>query len=223
MVAVPSEPQNPKKKKVKRSLPWGVALYYIILFGAGCILVTVVSANVIPYRTGVTFVFNAALPAAALSWSFVIFLSYVFGFLIFGMFQALEILPDALVRSKASVLLMLDEIDHAPTDVKPNKSDSPMVAQLKESLSRLPEKQVKVIFRLKTIAYFFDGIFCFFIFPPFVEGAQLLGFNPFTDVQWVNVALMALTLLAFEQVIKVIWNIQDAEAWIKAIGGKSNG
>lgn len=211
-------PAVPQPKKKRGSIRWGWILYYLILLGCGCLLITVIGLNVIPYQMGVTQIFEMALPPVTLSWGVVIAASYLFGILIFGMFQAIEVLPNALVRSRASVLMMLDEIGKAPANLKVEKTDSQIIRQLKESLARIPERQVKIIFRLKTIAYFFDGCFCYFIFPPFAEGAQLIGFDIFTDVQWMNVLFIGLTLVAFEQIVHVIWHIQDAERWIKAIG-----
>lgn len=197
----------------------GRLLFYGIMGGCGCVLFAVATLNIQPYRMALMKGLGSMAPGI-LTWPSVRVFCFLFGTIIFLGIQACEILPGLIQQSRAAVLTILDDIENQPDKVESKDDDSPLVKRLKEKLNNVPERLIKLLFRLKSWVYAVDGVICWIVFPPVKAGVTIGTFNVFRDLAWGNVLLIALTLFACEAVCWVIGIVYGSRRWIETIGVK---
>lgn len=193
------------------------------------IVLAAIVLNVTPYVEFIKWIFqpvtNSALVDGLLSipllggaiiW-FAGALTVIIGFLLWSLFQILELLPSMLTKDRETIETIIDRID-AQDYLTIKDSDLPLVAELKQRYNEMPTKFLVDARKAKVVAYVLDFLLCITQYPPIQGGIDriwvFLAAPSMADVDWLNLLFCAITLFTVEILYGLFLRVQWANRYM---------
>lgn len=207
--------------------PW-VNLLYILLAIA---VFFVCLWNIGPYEVAVRYVaskFETSSLVDFLLWVPVIgwilqglgnFIFWLVGALVWGCIQLIELMPLIMTNHPGYVRSVLVQ-QEAHTRVRVRQDDPGIVRYLKKFYNHLPVRFLVLARRLRGWVYVLDMMIVMMVYPPVREGGIarfffLLMTGQWGQLDWPNIVLMFVTLLAVEAVVKILLIVNHFRLYLR--------
>jgi hypothetical protein len=135
------------------------------------------------------------------------------GFLLWGLLQGLEMLPEIILDDPEALLVLMSWV-YQFKKITHKDSDSALLSKLKYRFNNLPLEWIESMQQSRAIAYVIDGLLCFSLYPPIIGGYDRLGVfltaPSFRDVDLYNVVAAIATMFGLEVLYKVYKMVKTA-------------
>lgn len=152
----------------------------------------------------------------ALSWLFSnsgMGIAVITGFLLWGLLQGLELLPEIILNDPNALLVLMSWV-YQFKKIRHKDNDSALLKKLKYRFNNLPLEWIESMQQAKAIAYLIDGILCFGYYPPIVGGYDRLDVflvaPSIRDLNAYNIVAAIATMFGLEVLYKVYKLIKTA-------------
>ncbi|MBW4419829.1 MAG: hypothetical protein KME13_11440 [Myxacorys californica WJT36-NPBG1] len=136
--------------------------------------------------------------------------TWIFGFVLWGLLQAIELFPLVVGKDKALMRTALEAHDTSHK-FRVNEKDDPVAASLKVAYNKLPLGILRNMGKFRIAAYIIDLIICFTVYPPcdggFLKFLLYLSTGAFSRLNWSNIVLSVVTLFAVEIIVELLFGI----------------
>lgn len=191
-------------------------LYWLIV----CAALWFAYLNINPYAQAVKYVMDGTLDrgffqmllqtpfVGAVLRFFAVGGHWIIGLILWAVIQTIECFPIVLKHDRAFMRTVIDENeDSRHYDI--SEQDDPAVQWLKRWYNRFPMLTITKARNLALFAYTADFLICMFVYPPADGGFSNFFFlvmtGQFSALNWGNVALMMITLYAFEAIVHTLF------------------
>lgn len=224
----PDHPRNDIEQPWQGAIaPW-VNLLYILLAIA---VFFVCLWNIGPYEVAVRYVaskFETSALVSFLLWMPVVgwilqgignFIFWLVGALVWGCIQLIELMPLIMTNHPGYVRSVLVQ-QEAHTRVRVRHDDPGIVRYLKKFYNHLPVRFLVLARRLRGWVYVLDMMIVMMVYPPVREGGIarfffLLMTGQWGQLDWPNIVLMFVTLLAVEAVVKILLIVNHFRLYLR--------
>lgn len=189
-------------------------IQFCLLFAAGVLIV----ANIKPYVNIVSWL-GTGLGSLPLTQSLSTFppfgwllsnggmgLSVLIGFLLWGLLQGVEMLPQIILDDPEALLVLMSWVKKFKR-ISHRDNDSELLRKLKSRFNNLPLEWIENMQQAKAMAYIFDAVLCFSFYPPINGGYDRLGVfliaPNFKDLDLYNIVASVATMFGLEVLYKV--------------------
>jgi hypothetical protein len=196
-------------------------LRFCLFFAAGALIVL----NIKPYinisawiGTGlgdIPFI-QSLSQYPALAWLFSnsgMGIAFITGFLLWGLLQGLEMLPEIILNDPDALLVLMSWV-YQFKKIRHKDSDSALLRKLKYRFNNLPLEWIEGMQQARAIAYIVDAILCFGYYPPIVGGYDRLGVfliaPNIRDLNAYNIVAAIATMFGLEVLYKVYKMVKTA-------------
>jgi hypothetical protein len=196
-------------------------LQFCLFFAAGALIVL----NIKPYinisawiGTGLGDIpFIQSLSTyPALAWLFSnsgMGIAFITGFLLWGLLQGLEMLPEIILNDPDALLVLMSWV-YQFKKIRHKDSDSVLLRKLKYRFNNLPLEWIEGMQQARAIAYILDALLCFGYYPPIVGGYDRLGVflvaPNIADLNAYNIVAAIATMFGLEILYKVYKLVKTA-------------
>jgi hypothetical protein len=196
-------------------------LQFCLFFAAGALIVL----NIKPYinisawiGTGLSDIpFIQSLSTfPALSWLFSnsgMGIALITGFLLWGLLQGLEMLPEIILNDPNALLVLMSWV-YQFKKIRHKDNDSALLKKLKYRFNNLPLEWIEGMQQARAIAYIVDALLCFGYYPPIVGGYDRLGVfliaPNIKDLNAYNIVAAIATMFGLEVLYKVYRLVKTA-------------
>jgi hypothetical protein len=133
-------------------------------------------------------------------------IAFITGFLLWGLLQGLEMLPEIILDDPEALLVLMSWV-HQFKKITHKDNDSALLYKLKNRFNNLPLEWIESMQQARAIAYVIDGLLCFGLYPPIVGGFDRLGVfltaPSFRDLDLYNIVAAIATMFGLEVLYKV--------------------
>jgi hypothetical protein len=140
-------------------------------------------------------------------------LALIAGFLLWGLLQGLEMLPQIILNDPDALLVLMSWV-YQFKKITHRESDSALLRKLKSRFNNLPLEWIEGMQQARSIAYVIDGALCFGYYPPIVGGYDRLGVflvaPNVKDLDLYNIVAAVATMFGLEVLYKVYKLISTA-------------
>lgn len=174
--------------------------------------------NINPYAQAVRFILGTiadnslvrgilALPLLGSLFAFTgIFAHWIIGFVLWAVIQTIEVLPIILRHDRAFLRTVLSHHDQSHR-VPLSSTDNPTLKALKLWYNRFPLLAIAKARRWRKLTYAIDFLICIIVYPPaasFSTFLFLIFTGQWSALDWANIALLVVTLLAIEVIVELL-------------------
>lgn len=212
----------------KSLAPWINLLYILTAIAVFFICLW----NIGPYEVAVRFVASKFETSALIDfilWVPVIgwilqgignFIFWLIGAVVWGVIQLIELMPLIMTSQPGYVRSVLVQ-QEAHSRVRVRQDDPGIVRYLKKFYNNLPVRFLVLARRLRGWVYVIDMMIVMMVYPPVREGGIprfffLVATGQWSQLDWANIVMMFITLLAVEAVVKVLLIVNHFRVYLRS-------